>query len=356
VSTHDSAKLRRARRRARYRQLRALRRHSMRGGARDCMMPVVGGMVDVSYHASGATTISGTKRCKSAAACPICAENIRQRRSTEIDAIIAGAQAEGCTVLFVTATSKHRADDDLRQLQKAMQAAWSACWSGAAPKRHGYIGQARAWDYTYGSAGWHPHIHAVLIFDAHVPPAVARSFVEDRFLVYRAHLRKNGRDARRALGTESVGWDVQSVDDDGQVLADYMTGVTKLWSAGAEVALSTQKRSSVSPWAILDAAVDGVSMRNTILHGWSPERLWCLWREYEAGTKGTQQIVVGAALHRWAEVVDDEEAAQGSDETDVLYVETFTASEWAFYVELGRIPDILEHVENVGSSLVRSGP
>lgn len=348
-----------ARRRQRYIEQHALRSHSVRGGARSCLDAIAGG-VEVELHESGRLTVSGTKRCGSAAACPICGENIRQQRATEIDQIISAAKAEGHHVFLVTATVKHRSSDELTDLIGGVQRAWSAAWSGRGPKDNGYIGQARAWDYTLGRYGWHPHIHSVVVMSKAIPYDFAYKFVDDRFALYKASLKKHGLDARKSIkrfnedGTtvqESVGWDVRPVNDDGQVVAEYVAGISKLWSAGAEIALTTHKKSSVSQWAILRAATSGEVIPNSVVSGWTVKRLWASWREYEVATKGRQQIVIGAALRDFVtdDVEDDEDAAHGVDGTPVVFSVNYPHDVWMEHLNAGVLYLLLEFVEITGA-------
>lgn len=329
-------------------------------------MPV-GGSVRVSYHESGTTTVKGTKRCGSAAACPICAENIRQRRASELDAVIAAAMADGHHVFLVTATIKHALGDELKVLQSAVQHGWTAAFSGRAMANNGYIGQARAWDFTLGNAGWHPHIHGIIVMSGSVPVDVARAFVDSRFTTYRQGLERKGRTACRSVWSRDddgisqqvrVGWDVQPVTSDGSVVADYVAGVPKLWSAGAEIALSTHKRASVTPWALLRAAVDGEIEPGTVIAGWTIERLWAAWIEYERATKGRQQIVLGRSLQPFLdrELEDDEDAAQGTDDSPVIYHEDFDHDTWIRFLEAGETYLLLEQVEDRARELSLVAP
>lgn len=328
-------------------------------------MSAMGGAVELSLHASGRLTVGGTKRCKSVAACPLCGENIRHRRSTELDGIIAGAQSEGHHVFLVTATIKHRAGDELSWLLACVQEAWTKAWSGSAMKRHGYIGQARAWDYTYGDAGWHPHIHAIVVIDASVPRDIARTFVDSRFTVYRDALAAKGRTAAKGklklkdgeMVLVSPGWDVQPVNDAGEVVASYVSGIAKLWSAGTEIAMNVHKRASVTSWAILRCAVEGETIPGSVIAGWAPGRLWAVWAEYETATKGRQQIVIGKALHRFVadELVDDDEAAHGIDETEIVYAESIPTPVWEWHLERGTTYELLEACEDRGAVFLPPG-
>jgi hypothetical protein len=294
----------------------------------------------VSLHESGAMTTRGVQRCGSLAACPVCADVGRLTRAGEIDRIRAAAQAAGCTVLLVTATASHSEATDLRAQCSAIQYAWSGAWAGSAMKRHGYLGQARAWDFTYGSNGWHPHLHALVFVSDSQTPAEAEAFAQSRFDTYAKRLRAKGCQVRRAARGVSVGWDVQVVDDSG-VAAEYVAGSvsSKSWSAALEVAYSPGKRESVTPWAILRAAVDGEVPAGTVLEGRTVGELWAIWRQYEEATKGLNQIVIGRGLaERFAvELVAEGEECIGADESPVVAEISFSISEWMGLLGRGRL-------------------
>jgi hypothetical protein len=322
------------------------------------MCPIQGGSVEVSVHSSGNTTIAGAGRCGSMAACPVCAETGRRTRAGEIDALVAKLLGQGHHVFFVTETMAHRREFPLRIAQRAMNESHRLAWSGRAMADAGYLGQVKAWDYTYGANGWHPHLHCLIVIGGWVDRGIARSVVHQRFDVYKRALVRRHQYARRnsynpiSGQVESVGWDVQDVTSSGD-LARYTAGVSKLrglsdrWSVGKELAASMSKRSSVSPWSILRAAVDGEVPPGSVLQGMTREDLWALWREYETATKGLKQIVVGRNLQTLGAIVpvSDEDAVAGRDESAVVYSETFSASEWDHVVRCGSIAHELERIE-----------
>lgn len=330
------------------------------------MCAIAGETVEVAYHESGRSTIAGTQRCKSMAACPVCAETGRRTRAAEIDQLVANLLLLGCHVFFVTATVAHPRPYPLRILQRAVNEAWQRAWSGKAMQQNGFCGQVKAWDYTYGANGWHPHIHALVVVGGWVDKSIARSFVHQRFAHYQRGLRARNQDCRKTVrnkqtgAVESVGWDVQDVTDSGHVAA-YTSGSVKLdskWTVGHEIASAQSKRRSVSPWAILRAAVDGEVPPGTVLQGMSRDDLWTLWREYEQATKSLRQIVIGRNLAKLGNVdlATDDEAVAGADDTPKVYVESFTASQWQHIVEHGQIFVVLEAVERIGAELLRAGP
>lgn len=373
--------IRKAGRRSRYRAHHALRERSIRHGAKSCMCAIVGQGVEVSAHQSGRVTVAGVQRCGSMAACPICAETGRRTRAGEIDAIArvlldlpwtspnGKTSGRGHHLFFVTATASHQRPFPLRIMQRAIGESWGTAWSGKAMGDGDMLGQIKAWDYTYGEHGWHPHIHGLVVVAGWVPLVLAESFVHQRFAVYKRALERRNQTVRKNVRNkvtgqiDSVGWDVKHVDSVNGIDA-YVAGIGKVtkvfdhWSIGLELAAAQAKRRSVSPWAILRAAVDGEVPPGTVLQGMTVDDLWSLWREYETATKGIKQIIIGRELGKLArvEIATERAAVEGADDTAVVYVERFTASEWQAIVTSGRVHLVLEDVERRGAALMRAGP
>jgi len=129
--------------------------------------------VDVYRHLEHASTcFGGLQTCGSVWVCPVCAAKISERRSGELQRVIAAHQSTGGAVLFLTLTVPHTRRDDLPELLHAQSVALSRWTGDRAAKRvssdMGSIGSVRAWEVTHGrlsdkNNGWHPHFH-ILIF------------------------------------------------------------------------------------------------------------------------------------------------------------------------------------------------
>jgi hypothetical protein len=296
-------------------------------------------MVTVDVGHQLVAHVSGIQRCGSPWCCPICSPVVRERRAKEIDRGLATHLAGGGGAVFVTLTVPHQLRDGLAPRLALMSEAFHHVLSGAPWKRRaarlGYIGLVRALEVTWSEAnGWHPHPHAVLLFDR---PLTADELVDlDEWT--------RGRWAavveRKGFGRiNSHGVDVRPVVDAGD-LGGYLTKVEGGWGVGLELARSDLKVSrragSMNPVGILRAAVEtgDVAMIE-------------LWREFEAATFGRKAIVWTPKLQARLGIdqVDDVEAAaaEGADVARLRWL--IVAATWSTHLRHGTTGELLAGIE-----------
>ena len=307
-----------------HRAARFVRATSSRAGGRDCMLaPVDGRPIRVAVSGEGHAHVSGDKRCASVWSCPTCAPKIRQRRAEELTQLVEAVQASGGSAVLVTATMPHTRADDLRGLLDDLGAAWRAVWSGRwaneLRERFGIVGQVRTVELTYGErSGWHPHVHAVLIFEQALSGA---ELVE----LWAPLIVKWQDVAQRVTGRrpDSLGClDVRPVVD-ARAISEYVTD-TGGWSIGAELAAGPVKigrsRGRWSPFALLAAAAC-----------WGDAEAAELWWCYERATAGRRAIVASRGLLDRYGIgqVAEEDAAGGPEAEDVLGAVELDAMQWA---------------------------
>ncbi len=293
--------------------------------------------VDVGYQL--VAHVSGIQRCGSPWCCPICAPVVRERRAKEIDQALAAHLAGGGGALFVTLTVGHHLGDGLAPRLDLMATAFRSLLKGAPWKRRavrlGYIGLVRALEVTWSEVnGWHPHPHAVLLFDR---PLTADEVSDlDEWM----HGRWAAVVERKGFGQiNSHGVDVRPVVDAG-CLAAYLTKVEDGWGVGLELArgdLKVGKRpGSLNPVGILRAAVETGEVR-----------MLDLWREYEAATFGRKAIVSTPGLLKRLGVdqVDDVEAAaaEGADVARLRWL--IAAAIWVAHLRAGTTGQLLTDIE-----------
>lgn len=163
------------RRRRRYELLRASWEHSTNRRTRLCgrMRARRRGGADrvpeVRQTDDGVSYWAGVARCGSVWACPVCSVKIRHERTLEVEAGMRRWITGGNTVAFLTLTLPHGVGDSCADLMDTVRAAFSRVFSGrpyrSDRKRFRIRHTFRAWDATYGSNGWHPHIHAALFVE-----------------------------------------------------------------------------------------------------------------------------------------------------------------------------------------------
>lgn len=296
--------------------------------------------------ATGAPHLAGLRRCGSAWACSLCAPVIREGRAREIDAAIALALSQGLYVYFVTATVSHKYGDRLKDVHRLVTRAWRAAFGGRAAQEwaesSGYLGQVRAIEVTYGLNGWHPHVHALLVFDRPWNPNKLDRMVPIRPRsrtrvpasldeVFAYHVGRLGGFCD-VSGAASPGWRVERVGAS-EAIAGYLTKVADGWGAGQEIArgdVKTGRRKGLAPFEILDQAIEG------------DRRSAALWRVYEEATLGTRSIHWSPALRKRLKVVDaDDEAMATVEPIAPEIICSWTHEQFAELYWSGRICNIL---------------
>jgi hypothetical protein len=330
------------RRRVRYRSHHWLRTRSSRAGAAICLTAAEGtGAVRLSRSTAGNVHVTGTRRCGSPWACPVCAPKIAERRALEIEQAVANALARGLEVYLCTATVSHHLGDELADVYGLVADAWRATFSGRAAatlRASGYLGQIRAVEVTHGVNGWHPHVHA-LIITAPGSSSLASS------------LGARFAEQVHALGgvctVPGPGWDVSPVSAAEQV-SGYVAKVEGGWGAGLEVARADVKLSRSgagrTPFQLLDAATHG---------DLDAERLW---RCYEGVTAGRARIRWSQGLRELlrVEVVTDDEAAT-ADSDDATDAEWLIPSDvWDALVRAGVVVVIIEAAQAAAAGALLS--
>lgn len=283
---------------------------------------------NVSVHSDGQFAhYSGTARCGSIWACPVCSAVIRAERAREISQAVEAHQAAGGSILFVTLTIRHDRDDSLKQSMDAVLGSWrkllqGSAWTGSKSKqgardRYRVSGYIRSTEVTYGSHGWHPHIHALFFTDDELSDTEVTAFGDELHTRWARFVRK----ATGKLPTREHGTDVQRVDEDGQVLGKYLAKVqdegkskTEKWDASAELARADVKRGrgdNFVPFELLDSD-----------HPMPLPQRRRLWVEYHQGTKGRRAITWSRGLKARYEVGEktDEEIIEETEAAPVRWV------------------------------------
>lgn len=276
---------------------------------------------EVGVHSDGRLAhFSGTERCGSIWACPVCSAVIRSERAREIQHAVTEHTARGGALLLVTLTLRHHKGQRLADTLDAVLKGWQKMLRGKAwtstKDRYGISGYLRSVEVTYGENGWHPHIHAVLFLDEQISAAAAETLGDEL----------HGRWARYAMAATGKmpdrkhGIDVQRVSDDGKVVASYLAKMqddhAHSWDVGAELARSDVKTArgsrSLVPFELLDAAADELT----------DEEKRDLWVEYATATKGRRAITWSKGLKDRYEVQErsDDQIIEDTEQAPLRYV------------------------------------
>lgn len=287
---------------------------------------------------------SGTTRCASVWACPVCAAVIRAERAREIAKAVEQHQAAGGGVVFVTLTLRHRLRQPLAETLDTVLSGWQKLIQGRgyagetareyearellyerrsiqhaldpdrarkprpfAPKkrglkgRYGIRGFIRSVEVTWGyEFGWHPHVHALLFTGQELTLEEADRLGDDVHKFW----AKYARDRTGLTPTRTRGVDVQRVDHDGKVIGQYLGKVQdegKKWGVGAELARADVKTArgggqSFVPFEMLDDETD-----------LDEKRRRRLWLEFVGDTRGRRAITWSHGLKERFELEERED-------------------------------------------------
>jgi hypothetical protein len=290
------------------------------------------GAVNVGRTASGVVHVGGVQRCASVWACPVCAPTIRERRALEVDQVVSGALAAGKFVYFVTATVSHKLGEHLADVLGLVTESWRATFSGrfsATLKAAGYVGMIRNIEVTHGHNGWHPHIHAILIFDR--PAAAMVQSLGSRYST-----------AVASRGGVSLfpgpGWNA-SLCSSASAISSYLAKVEGGWGVGLEMArgdlkLSKGTNGRTAMQLLTDAA------------GGCPDSA-ILFRIYEQATKGRNFMRFSRGLKAMfgVEEITDDEAAEVAPEDELVAQWIIPVGLWRKTVRAGLLGDVLRRAQ-----------
>ena len=289
--------------------------------------------------------VSGIHRCGSIWACALCAPVVRQGRAREIDLAAGRVLAAGGSALLVTYTGPHRKGEPLRPLFDATARFGELVFRGAKAQKLkqelGWLGLIRALEVTYGRPpfdhGWHPHGHALLLFDRKLSPdqiARLRTFI---FLRWEGALMKRGFPRLHPVR----GVDARPVVDTAG-LAEYVTTVEDGWGVGLELARADLKHRGLTPMELLG---------NWALGGDLEAR--ALWQEYELATfnRNCIQWTPGLRARLLPEQFErtDEQLAIAEGEDEVLVMIQVGAQQWNLWVRAGQVGRCLAEMEQVAA-------
>jgi len=271
------------------------------------------GVKVTSTPAGRCVGFSGLATCGSVWACPVCSAKVAAHRQSEIERALTSWHAGGGRVGLVTLTMRHRKGQSLASLWDAVSDAWHAATSGAgwtldqdtygAPftrrvnsgRRRGEfvtrdrIPTIRVVEVTHGSAGWHVHVHALLLFGSRASAGQVGRVGASMFGRWSGSLVRGGFDAP----TFTHGLDARRLEGSpAAALGEYFTKAQ--YSASMEVTradLKDAKYGNRTPFSVLRGLVEvhktGDLGTRTIGDVDQDEALWSEW---EAGSKGRRQV------------------------------------------------------------------
>jgi len=250
--------------------------------------------------------------------CPICASRISESRRKVLTAAL---DQSGHHVALATFTLSHHKKDDLKTMLDAISEAYrtlkSGWWWQNFKAEHDWVGDIKALEVTYGENGWHPHIHALMLFDREIDEVTAGQIADKLKKQWLKSLKKHGKNADWLHGC-----DVRTGEND---IRDYIAKFGRLpkeidpddrgWTVEHELTKGQTKQAREggrTPWELLAD------------YGRGDKRAGALFVEYYYAFKGRNQLVWSRGLKELLNVAEIEQQIEeefaASDDTLVLEI------------------------------------
>ena len=270
---------------------------------------------------------SNLQRCGSLWACPVCANQISQKRKQELGQAVNAHRKNGGDVVMLTLTTPHQYHDELSMILDMQAMARKRFWQVTAIqnilKSWGCIGHITALEITHGLNGFHPHYHILLFIRSGVDFQKEKSFFYKKWAWA---CEKSGL----GLPSEKHGLDLR----DGSHADKYITK----WGLADEMTRSVVKvgkSKSNTPFDLLRLSKNG------------DENARYLFMLYIAGTKGKRQLMWSRGLKSLFNI-DDVTDDVIVNETEKVSEEVATLPPLVYYllVREGARSQYLDLIEN----------
>lgn len=254
--------------------------------------------VDIRRTKDNHLYFTGLIKCNSVWECAVCSVRIAAKRAEHISRVLAHTELHNGHYSMVTLTTRHKRSDSLKIVLERVKNGHRAIKSGRAyqrfKKQHKVSGSLTATEVTYGDAGWHAHLHELLLHGTETIDIPLE--LEERYLSI----------------TDSLSGVGLRVSDGRSYLAEYIAKFGRLPKIpmidkqALEIAMSHTKKSrsekGQSPLGILAEIALSESGRVE------------LWREYAQTMRGTRQLSVSRGLP----IPDFPSGDDAEDDTDQI--------------------------------------
>lgn len=255
----------------------------------------------------GKAFFSNVRVCGGVWTCPHCAAKISERRRVELVSALGSAKTQGMDVKLLTLTIPHGMGDDVSDIVKRLLSAWKRTTQGRVAQNARRLidlkGTIRAFEVTYGSNGFHPHLHVLLFLGSSLTNQYVYSVFCDLW-----------QNACRLAGLPVPSREHGCRVDDGSYAAAYASK----WGLESEMTKGHVKRGSrggMTPFDFLRAVSAGDS---------DSSRFGALFRVYADAFKGKRQLHWSVGLRDLLELgldSTDEELASAQIESASVLVE-----------------------------------
>ncbi|UED78116.1 protein rep [Brevibacillus sp. DP1.3A] len=285
--------------------------------------------VEVWKHRSSEKAFYGNLAvCGSVWQCPVCAAKISELRKKELRCAVDGHLKTG-KLAMLTLTFSHQKKDRLKETLAKFSEAVDRFRSGKRyariMKKIGLIGTIRSFEITYGTNGWHPHIH-ILMFFTH---EIDMEEVEDELMeLWLLALSSTGLSANRKYGLTL---------QDAEKASDYVSK----WGVEHEMTKSHSKKGKQGGMTPFDFLREFLSTGNKAMLG--------LFQEYAEAVKRKRQLSWSKGLKKMfllEEKTDEQLANEKTEEAELIGI--IEDEVWKWIVRTEKRRQFLSLVEKHG--------
>lgn len=258
----------------------------------------------------------GLAVCGSLWTCPVCAAKISERRRTELKQALERHKQEGGHVAMLTLTFSHKFEDKLKDTIVRFQKALDRFRTGKRYKRImdrlGMIGTIRSMEITYGSNGFHPHVHILFLYENKIR---LKEVEEELFHLWLLACKANDLETKEGYGLTL---------QDGKKADGYVSK----WGLEEEVTKSHSKKGrngSLTPFDFLRKYVETDETKYLML-----------FEEYTYATKSKKQLFWSQGLKgRFLidEKTDEEVSQEKTEKADLLGEIDYDTWKWILRLE-----------------------
>jgi hypothetical protein len=218
------------------------------------------GTVDVFQHKQTQKAFyGGLMVCGSVWICPVCAAKISERRKAELKYASLLHKEAGGYLTMMTLTFSHSKLDKLSDLLDMLNKAMLKFRSGKAydnlRKRLGIVGTIRALEITYGSNGWHPHIHLLIFHSVEIEGHEQQEYQDRYYNLWEAACVKYGMKTSYEHGLK-----LDDASEADQYIGKWGDLVERTWGVSSEMTKSNIKKGrgeeSLTPFDFLRKVIE----------------------------------------------------------------------------------------------------
>jgi hypothetical protein len=276
-------------------EYRNARREAMRGVSSRERLKKCGvvpyGAVTLSI-AGGIVRQRGLTTCGSVWGCPVCSAKILTKRSLEVEEAMNAWVKAGGYFIFETFTLSHRLGDSVAKQRLGLQVGWTALNAGSFKNNHikaGRHGYLKMTEPTFGSNGFHLHIHALYFMKGELSQSDQDKWTNKNFNKWQKSVASAGFAAPDPKGHKAI-------------RVHNYEGLQGYFTKGFDnPSLNNPGNKANSVWNLLSKAIEHPKSTHTFA-----------WRTWEAESKGMRQITWSKDLRRGLgldEELEDEEIA-----------------------------------------------